>query len=111
MIDQMDNLTLEIAKFIVGTITSTTIILIGVGERRKKDKIEAAKDRMRSERRVEEERKKIEDKMNLMDKQNAEDRATIREDVKRLREKVDQERIDFKERITEITEYMYKRPR
>jgi len=107
----MDNATLEIAKFFGSSLISTIVILIGIGERRKRDKAEAAKERAAADRRIEEERKKIEDKMNLMDKTNAEDRAAIRENVQRLREKIEQERIDFKERLTEITEYMYKRPR
>jgi len=92
----MDNVTLDIAKFIAGLISTTVTVIIYLGKRQE---------------RVNRQIRMLEDRVVAMDKQSAEDRAAIRENVQRLREKLEQERIDFKERLKEMAEYLYNRPR
>jgi hypothetical protein len=43
--------------------------------------------------------------------QNRDRILTLEQEIKYLREKVESERIDFKERLKEITDYLYNRPR
>lgn len=43
--------------------------------------------------------------------QNRDRILTLEQEIKYLREKIESERIDFKERLKEITDYLYNRPR
>jgi hypothetical protein len=89
----MDNPMLEIAKFLGGLAGAAATCVKLLGDRQARAN------------------RKIFEKLSEMDKENAQERARADEDVKRLREKVDQERLDFKETLKEITNYMYNRPR
>ena len=100
MLDPMDKVTLDIAKFFAGLISTAVTVILWITKRFEKANQKLV-DRVAA----------LEDRVIALDKQNAEDRAQMREDTKRLRELVDQNRNDFKERLTDITEYMYKRPR
>jgi len=55
--------------------------------------------------------KQIDDRIAAMDKAHAIKDAAMEENVARLREKIEQERIDFKERLREIADHLYNRSR
>jgi hypothetical protein len=55
--------------------------------------------------------KQTDDRIAAMDKAHAIEMAAMEENVSRLREKIESERIDFKDRLREITDYLYKRTR
>lgn len=96
----MDSIQWEIAKWAAGLISTAVSVVIWLGKRQDKanEKIQA---------RI----KAVDDRVTMLDKENAQEHATQVEDVKRLREKQEQERIDFRERLKDITDYMYNRPR
>jgi len=87
----MDNVTLEVAKFISSAILALAGSIKVLGDRQ-------AKANARIERKLAE-----------MDKRTAENDARITENVQRLREKNEQDRLDFKERLAEITDYYMNR--
>jgi len=89
----MDNLVMEVLKFIGQGLFFLAGSIKVLGDRQAKAN------------------KLMDDRITALDKAHATEMAAMEENVRRLREKIDAERIDFKERLREITDYLYKRTR
>jgi len=89
----MDSLVLEVLKFIGQGLFFLAGSIKVLGDRQAKAN------------------KMMEDRISALDKSHSIEMAAMEENVSRLREKIEQERIDFKERLREITDYLYKRTR
>ncbi|HEY4288280.1 MAG TPA: hypothetical protein VGN00_14345 [Puia sp.] len=54
---------------------------------------------------------KMAERMLKLEEQVRHNRELIETEVENMKEKIQSERLDFKERLKEITDYMYNRPR
>jgi len=89
----MDSFVLEVAKFVGQAILFLAGSIKWLGDRQAKAN------------------KALDERIAALDKTRAAEMAAMQENVTRLREKIESERMDFKERLREITDYLYKRTR